>query len=76
VTNGAWISVVELVGATRVLARAHGLSSKALAEALEMVLDHRDLVLLGSDAVRAAPERFRKSSDRKLAKKSRGTPKG
>lgn len=35
----------------RVLAAAHGVSSKALAEALEMLLDHRDLVLLGSDAV-------------------------
>ena len=59
-TNGARIPVVELVGATWVLAAAHGLRSKALAEALEMVLDHRDLVLLGSDAVRAAPERFRR----------------
>ena len=54
-TNGARISVVELVGTTPVLAPAHGLRSKALAEALEMVLDDRDLVLLGSDTVRAAP---------------------
>ena len=56
-TNGARISVVEPVEATRVLTADHGLRSKALAEVLEMLLNHRELVLLGSDAVRADPER-------------------
>ncbi len=51
--------MLALAEATWVLATVYGLSSKDLAKAIEMLLDHRDLVLQDSDAVRAPLELFR-----------------
>ena len=45
VENGAWVSVLALAEATWVLATVYELSSKDLAGAIEMLLDHRNLVL-------------------------------
>jgi len=59
VENGAWVSVLALAEATWVLATVYELSSKDLAKAIEMLLNHRDLVLQEAEAVRAALELFR-----------------
>jgi predicted nucleic-acid-binding protein len=59
VENGAWVPVLALAEATWVLATVYKLSSKDLAKAIEMLLDHRDLVLEDAAAVRAALELFR-----------------
>jgi predicted nucleic-acid-binding protein len=59
VENGAWVSVLALAEATWVLATVYELSSKDLAKAIEMLLDHRDLVLEDAEAVRTALELFR-----------------
>jgi predicted nucleic-acid-binding protein len=57
--NGAWVPVLALAQATWVLTTTYELSSKDLANTIEMLLDHRHLVLQDSDAVRAALELFR-----------------
>jgi len=59
VENGAWVSVLALAEATWVLATVYELSSKDLAGAIEMLLDHRNLVLEDPEAVAAALELFR-----------------
>ena len=59
VENGAWVPVLALAEAAWVLATVYRLSSRDLAKAIEMLLDHRDLVLQDSDVVRAALELFR-----------------
>jgi predicted nucleic-acid-binding protein len=57
--NGAWVSVLALAEATWVLVSVYELSSKALAKAIEMLLNHRDLVLQDAETVAAALELFR-----------------
>jgi predicted nucleic-acid-binding protein len=57
--NGAWVSVIALVEATWVLGSVYELTPKELSRAIEMLLDHRDLVLQDSDSVAAALELFR-----------------
>jgi predicted nucleic-acid-binding protein len=59
IKGGAWVSVLALAEAIWVLATVYRLNSRALATAIEMLLDHRDLVLQEPDAVRAALELFR-----------------
>ena len=59
VENGAWVPVLALAEATWVPATVYQLSSKDLAKAIEMLLDHRDLVLQDSEAIREALELFR-----------------
>jgi predicted nucleic-acid-binding protein len=59
VENGAWVSVLALAEAAWVLATVYELRSKDLAHAIEMLLDHRDLVLEDAHTVRAALELFR-----------------
>jgi predicted nucleic-acid-binding protein len=59
IRGGAWVSVLALAEAIWVLATVYQLSSRALATAIEMLLDHRDLVLQEPDAVRAALELYR-----------------
>jgi predicted nucleic-acid-binding protein len=59
VEKGAWISVLVLAEATWVLATVYELASKELALAIEMLLNHRDLVLQDADAVADALELFR-----------------
>ena len=59
VRNGAWVSVLALVEATWVLATVYELAPKELASAVEMLLDHKELVVQDSDVVHAALELFR-----------------
>ena len=59
VDNGAWVSVIALAEATWVLATVYKLTSRELARAIEMLLNHRDLVLQDADAVIDALELFR-----------------
>jgi predicted nucleic-acid-binding protein len=59
VEKGAWVSVLALAEATWVLATVYELSSKDLAKMIEMLLDHRDLVLQDSEAVQEALKLFK-----------------
>ena len=59
IEHGAWVSVLALAEATWVLTSVYELSSKQLAEAIEMLLNHRDLVLQDTEALAAALELFR-----------------
>ena len=60
VANGAWVSHLVLAEAMWVLASVYDLKSPAIATAIEMLLNHQDLVLQDSDVVAAALEQFRK----------------
>ena len=59
VEKGAWVSILALAKATWVLSSVYELSPKEQAKAIEMLLDHRDLVLQGPDLVSAALALFR-----------------
>jgi predicted nucleic-acid-binding protein len=59
VEKGAWVSVLVLAEATWVLATVYELTSKDLAQAIEMLLNHRDLVLQDAETVGEALELFR-----------------
>jgi predicted nucleic-acid-binding protein len=59
IDKGAWVSVLALAEATWVLASVYGLRSKDLAGAIEMLLNHRDLVLQDPDTIAGALELFR-----------------
>ena len=58
VEGGAWVSVLTLFDAAWRLSKDYDLSAKQLADAIGMLLNHRNLVLQDSDAVRAALELF------------------
>ena len=59
VESGAWVSILALAEATWVLSTVYELSAHKVAEAIGMLLDHRDLVLQESEAVEAALTLFR-----------------
>src|SRR5271167_2489094 len=59
IEKGAWIPVLALAEATWVLSAVYDLSSKDLATAIEMLLNHRDLVLQDSETVARSLELFR-----------------
>jgi predicted nucleic-acid-binding protein len=59
IEKGAWVSVLALAEAMWVLATVYELGVKDLARAIEMLLNHRDLVLQEPEAVAAALELFR-----------------
>ena len=59
VEKGAWVSVLALAEAVWVLATVYELSSKDLALAIDMLLNHRDLALQEPEAVAAALQLFR-----------------
>jgi len=59
IEKGAWVSVLALAEATWVLASVYELSPKLLAEAIEMLLNHRELVVQEPETVSAALELFR-----------------
>jgi len=59
VARGAWVSHVVLAEATWVLSSVYDRDASALATAVEMLLDHRDLTLQDADVVAAALARFR-----------------
>ncbi len=60
VSSGAWVSHIALVEAMWVLSSVYNLEPAAIATAVEMLLNHKDLVLQDSDVVAAALQQFRK----------------
>lgn len=60
VAQGAWVSHLVLAEAMWVLASVYDLKSTAIATAVEMFLNHKEIVLQDSDVVAAALEHFRK----------------
>jgi predicted nucleic-acid-binding protein len=59
VATGAWVSHLVLVEAVWVLASVYGLGPAAIATAVEMLLNHRNLVLQDQDVVAAALRHYR-----------------
>ena len=59
VEKGAWVSVLALAEAIWVLATVYELSPADLARAIEMLLNHQDLLVQDSDTVAGALELFR-----------------
>ena len=59
IENGAWVSVLALAEATWVLSSVYELGPKDQAKAIEMLLNHRDLVLQDAETVSAALALFR-----------------
>jgi predicted nucleic-acid-binding protein len=60
VEKGAWVSHLALTEATWVLAAVYDLDATALATAIDMLLNHKDLTLQESEVVASALDRFRK----------------
>jgi len=59
VANGAWVSSLVLAETTWVLVNVYGLGTNALARAIDMLLNHRDLALEDPEVISAALKRFR-----------------
>jgi len=59
VARGAWVSVLALAEASWVLVTVYRRSAADLATAIEMLLNHENLMLQDSDVVSAALELFR-----------------
>jgi predicted nucleic-acid-binding protein len=59
VRRGAWVSLLALAEAVWVLTAAYERSEAEIATAVEMLLNHKDLVLQDSEVVAAALESFR-----------------
>ena len=62
IAGGAWISLLALAEAVRVLTSAYALDARRVADALEMLLDHKNLVLQDRDVVASALAQFRAKS--------------
>jgi predicted nucleic-acid-binding protein len=58
--RGAWVPQLALAEATWVLSAVYELDARAIATAVEMLLNHRDLTLEGAEVVASALESFRK----------------
>jgi predicted nucleic-acid-binding protein len=59
IEKGAWVSVLALAETTWVLSSVYELGPKSLARAIEMLLNHRELVLQDAETVAGALELFR-----------------
>lgn len=59
VRGGAWVSLLALAEAAWVLGKVYGLSSNQLARTIDMLLNHRDLVLQEPEVVMAAVKLLR-----------------
>jgi predicted nucleic-acid-binding protein len=59
VANGAWVSILALAEAVWVLTSAYSLDARRVGHAVEMLLDHKHLVLQDRDVVAAALGQFR-----------------
>jgi len=59
IENGGWVSVLALAEATWVLSSVYQLDPRDQAKAIEMLLNHRSLVLQDPETVSAALELFR-----------------
>ena len=60
VQRGAWVPQLALAEATWVLSAVYELDARAIATAVDMLLNHRDLTLEGAEIVASALETFRK----------------
>ncbi len=60
VAKGAWVSHLVLAETTWVLDSVYALTAKQVALAVEMLLNHRDLVIERGDVVAAALAQFRR----------------
>jgi predicted nucleic-acid-binding protein len=60
VTRGAWIPHVVLVEAVWVLSSVYELGPAQIATAIDMFLNHRDLVMQDADAVAEALDHYRR----------------
>ncbi len=60
VEKGAWVSHLALAEASWVLSAVYDLEHPAIATAIEMLLNHKDLTLEESEVVSIALETFRK----------------
>lgn len=60
VKEGAWVSLLALAETTWVLASAYELGPDRIASGIEMLLDHRQLILEDRSSVAAAGATFRK----------------
>jgi len=60
VAPGAWVPQIALVEAIWVLGSIYGMKPRQIADAVEMLLNHKDLTLQDADAVAAALSHFRK----------------
>ncbi len=59
VEKGAWVSILALAEATWVLAAVYERGAADLVIAVEMLLNHKDLILQDSEVVAAALDLFR-----------------
>jgi predicted nucleic-acid-binding protein len=59
VENGAWVPQLALAEATWVLSAVYDRDAPAIATAVEMLLNHKQLALEGSEVVASALESFR-----------------
>ena len=57
--KGGWVSHIVLVETTWVLSSVYDLKPAQIAQAIEMLLDHKDLALQSPNTVAAALSRFR-----------------
>jgi predicted nucleic-acid-binding protein len=60
VERGAWVPQLALAEATWELSAVYEFDARAIATAVEMLLNHRDLTLEGSEVVASTVEVFRK----------------
>jgi len=60
VAPGAWVPQIALVEAIWVLGSIYGMNSQQVSEAVEMLLNHKELTLQDADSVAAALRHFRK----------------
>jgi predicted nucleic-acid-binding protein len=60
IASGAWVSHLVLAEATWVLASVYERGPEAIANAIEMLVNHQQLTLQDTDDVKAALEHFRR----------------
>ena len=60
VERGAWVSILALAEASWVLGTVYELTAKDVATAIDMLLDHKDLILQEPEVVAAALDLFRR----------------
>jgi predicted nucleic-acid-binding protein len=61
VTKGAWVSHLVLAETSWVLDSVYDRTPEQIAKAIEMLLDHKQLIIQDQDAVEAALEKLRKN---------------
>jgi predicted nucleic-acid-binding protein len=59
IEGGSWVSILVLAEAMWVLGTVYGSSHIEITQAVDMLLNHRDLVIQDADAVEAALDLFR-----------------